>query len=394
MRKIIFATIFPVLFFFLPSNAQQGSDTTAYLITCGSGTETYSVYGHSALRVFIRSAKSDIVYNWGVFDFDTPWFAWKFAKGKLDYLLDTDALQSFLREYVHEKRYVLSQKINLSPDETAKLLALINENLKPENIKYRYDFFYDDCSTRIRDLIEKSLGKILLYPPEERHSGTTFRKLVGKYQAPFPWYKLGVDLIMGSSGDREANFRERMFLPEGLKSGLSDAVISRDGKMIPLLQNPVTILDYPVPTVKSNFLTSPAFVFTLFLVVIILITTFIRKKLLIKVIDITIFSVFSLLAVLMIFFNFFTDHAQMRMNLNIIWLNPFIIVCLAGIILKKKWTGMFRILFFISLIFVVLFYLLPQQFNASLLPLIVLLLVRSSARSGFEWNPLSINLLE
>ena len=159
--------------------SQSGNDTLVYLLTCGTGTETYSIYGHSAIRVIYPEKNLDLVYNWGVFDFETPNFAWKFAKGRLDYMLSVESMQSFIQAYFYEKRYVQSQKLNLTNSEISKLISLINENLKPENIKYRYDFFYDDCSTRIRDLIEKSVGEKVLYPPEARGKSPTFRDMVG-----------------------------------------------------------------------------------------------------------------------------------------------------------------------------------------------------------------------
>ena len=168
MKKILLTGLFLSVINLQGFPSQPENDTVSYLITCGPGTDTYSIYGHSAIRIFIPEKKSDIVYNWGVFEFDTPNFAWKFAKGRLEYFLDTESFQQFLKGYVYEKRYVHSQKMNLNHDETAKLVSLIAENLKPENVKYRYDFFYDDCSTRIRDLIEKTVGTKLIYPPEEK----------------------------------------------------------------------------------------------------------------------------------------------------------------------------------------------------------------------------------
>ena len=137
-----------------PCHSQSGNDTIVYLITCNPGTETYSIYGHSALRIVNKTDNTDLVYNWGVFDFSTPNFAWKFARGRLEYMLEKETMNNFLRTYLYEERTVFSQRINLLPDETRLLLLLINENLKPENVKYLYDFFYDDCSTRIRDLLE------------------------------------------------------------------------------------------------------------------------------------------------------------------------------------------------------------------------------------------------
>ncbi len=370
--------------------AQSGNDTLVYLLTCGAGTETYSIYGHSALRVVIPASRLDKVYNWGVFDFDTPNFAWKFAKGRLDYMVAEESMQGFLQVYFSENRYVQCQKLNISPAETAKLIAMLRENLRPENIKYRYDFFYDDCSTRIRDLIENVVGDKLLYPPDEGGKSPTFRMMVGKYQDNVPWLNLGIDLLMGITSDREASFRDRMFLPIDMQMELSETVVNRDGKMVPLLQNPDLILDFDPPSMKQTLLTLPAFVFTAILILVLIFTAMVKKNYLIKWFDIFIYTIFSVLAGLMIFFNFFTDHQQMRMNLNILWLNPVIIISLVLIIFNKNGTIWFRLLFYILAAFLAIHILLPQSFNIAILPLVLILLIRSSVRADFEWNPLSL----
>jgi hypothetical protein len=370
--------------------SQSGNDTLVFLLTCGTGTETYSIYGHSALRIVFTEKKQDLVYNWGVFDFETPNFAWKFAKGRLDYMLAVEPVQNFLQTYQYEKRYVFSQKLNLSAAERATLIALINENLKPENIRYRYDFFYDDCSTRIRDLIEKSVGDKLFYPPVVEKNAPTFREMVGRYQAPFPWLKFGIDLIMGSTADREASFRDRMFLPIDLQKELSETVINREGKMIPLLQNPDPVLDFQAPEIKQRILFSPVFAFTVLLIIVLIISARLKGRRYIKWFDILIFSLFSVLAGLMIFFNFFTDHQQMRWNLNLIWLNPIVIVCLILIIINMEGIFWFKVLFYVLAAFLVLHFILPQSFDMAIIPLALILLIRSSVRAGFEWNPLTL----
>ncbi len=390
MKKILFLSSLFSMFYVSGVLSQPSPDTLCYLITCGPGTETYSIYGHSALRVVISDKKSDTIYNWGVFDFNTKNFAWKFAKGRLDYTLQAETLKGFLQDYFYEERYVYSQRINLDAGETKQLIAMINENLKPENRNYRYDFFYDDCSTRIRDLLEKAVGKKLLYPPVDKAKLPTFRDMVGKYQNPFPWLKFGIDLIMGSPGDKKAKFRDRMFLPLDLKNELSEAVVNRSGKMIPLLQNPLILLDFTTPVVRQHFFTGPVFIFTMLFIIIVILSALIKSRKINKILDIIIFLIFSILAVLMIFFNFFTDHQQMKWNFNIIWLNPFILVCLGMILLNKSGQVWFRIVFYISAAFLVLHFLLPQEFNVAILPLVIILLVRSFVRAGFEWNPVSI----
>ena len=370
--------------------SQSSNDTIAYLITCGPGTETYSIYGHSALRIAIPGKHSDIIYNWGVFDYRTKCFAWKFAKGRLDYMLDTEITKGFLQSYFFEQRYVYSQRINIDSKELRKLTELINENLRTENIQYRYDFFYDDCSTRIRDLLEKSIGEKLKYPPPEPGKVPTFREMVAKYQNPYPWLKFGVDLLMGSTSDKKAHFRDQMFLPIDMRNGLSKTVVHRADKRIPLLQNPEIILDFNNPQIKQSFFTSPTFVFTILIIGVLILGALTKSRKAIRIIDIIIYSVFSVLALLMIFFNFFTDHLQMKWNLNIIWLNPFILVCLLMLILNKAGEIWFRIVFYISAAFLVIHFVLPQEFNIGFLLLDIIILIRSSMRSNFQWNPLSI----
>ena len=374
--------------------SQEVSGADIYLLTCGPGTETYSVYGHSALRIVIPEKNSDMVYNWGVFDFATPNFVWKFAKGRLDYSLGISSYDTFLRDYFLDGRWVVSQKLNLETADIKKLFQLIAENLKPENISYRYDFFYDDCSTRIRDLIEKAVGENLIYPPAEANRDLpTFRYLTGEYEKVMPWTKAGIDLIMGSPGDKKASFRDRMFLPIELKNGLSELLIRRNGKMIPLLTNPEIVVDFKQPLFKEKLLTSPMLVFSLLLIIVIILTGYFRGKRANNIIDIVIFAIFSILALMMIFFNFFTDHHQMKWNLNILWLNPFIILCFISLLLKKDWLIWFRVVFFMAAGFLALLVVLPQHINNAFVPLIIILILRSSIRAGFSWNPLTIPYL-
>jgi hypothetical protein len=356
--------------------------TRVYLLTCGPGSETYSIYGHSALRIVNHD--SDVVYNWGVFDFDTPNFAWKFAKGRLDYMLDSQNLPRFLAAYNYEKRYVVQQLINLDSAETEKLVSLIAENMKPENIRYKYDFFYDDCSTRIRDLLEKVVTGGLVYPPDPKDK-PTFRNLTDRYQENYLWLKLGIDLIMGSPGEKKAAQRDRLFLPVDMQEVLSQTLVHRDGKLVPLLMSPVTLLDFPSVEIKPGIISSPATVATLLMIIVIIATLLVQNRITNKMLDLFIYSVYSLLAILILFFNFFTDHQQMRWNLNIIWLSPVIVICLFGIVFNKDWKIWFRAMTAMLALFLVIQFLLPQEFNLAFTPLALLLLARSARRAGFSW---------
>jgi hypothetical protein len=381
LLSILFLSATPKLF------SQDTTGVEIYLITCDPGIETYSHYGHSALRVVTPSNNMDLVYNWGVFDFSTPNFAWKFAKGRLNYMLAVYPYSEFLQDYTYEQRSVYVQKINLEPAEIEILFSLLAENLKPENRKYRYDFFYDDCSTRIRDLLEKSLGKALVYAPIQTVDQPTFREKVGEYQKGYPWLDLGIDLIMGISADKKAYPRDQMFLPIDLQRELSDARVNRDEKMIPLLTNPEAAIKFPLPELKMKFYSSPLIILGVILILIIIFSAQFKGKTINNSLDLILFSGYSILALLMIFFNFFTDHEQMKMNLNIIWLNPFILLCLASLVLKKNWQIWFRIVFALAVLFFLPLFFMPRVFNNALIPIALILILRSSIRAGFSWNP-------
>jgi hypothetical protein len=332
------------------------------------------------------------VYNWGVFDFSTPNFEWKFAKGRLNYILDCGSTNNFLRKSVYDEQGVISQKVNLEPQHVRKLLELIDENLKPENVQYRYDFFYDNCATRIRDLLEKATDGKIHYPPDVTISDTrTLRYMIGEYQKPYHWLDFGINLALGLPSDKKASFRERMFLPFELQKCLSASSISTDGRMIPLLQNPETIVNFAMPVVKSTTIFVPEVVIALFLILLFIFIPFIRKKVILNSIDIFIFFVFSILAGFMLFFNFFTDHHATKMNLNIRGLNPFIIFCLISLAFNKAGVIWFRLVFYISVLFLATYIILPQYFSNAVIPMCLIMVFRSSARSAFSWNPFNIN---
>lgn len=391
MRK---AYIYLALFLVFSSTglaAQSVSDIRVYLITCGPGTETYSIYGHSALRIVLPENGTDIVYNWGVFDFDTPNFAWKFAKGRLNYMLSATTFERFKQEYILEQRWMQIQEINLEMEEKIRLIQLIDENLKPENRQYLYDFFYDNCSTRIRDLLEKVLGDNLLYPPDEPGRVFSFRAMVGKYQKPYPWLNTGINFMLGSPCGKKADLRDRMFLPIEMQTELSKSFVRREGRMVAVLKNPETVLDFAVPQKKNPFYKSPLFVFSFLFIAFALFFALNKNRKLTWLADILLFLIFSFLALVMIFSNFMTDHWQLKKNLHILWLSPFLFVCLAAVILRKEWYIWFRIVFVFCLIFLAILIIFPGGINAVFMPLILLLAHRSSARSDFIWNPLSLD---
>jgi hypothetical protein len=387
MKKILLLLALSSAFNINKLHPQEIPDIEIYLLTCHPGKEVYSIYGHSALRIVDRSRNSDLVYNWGVFDFNTTHFVWKFAKGRLNYMLGVYDYESFLSEYMIGKRSVYSQRINLQTLEMDILFGLLKENLKEENRNYRYDFFYDDCSTRIRDILEKSTGNHLIYPPDETRTIPTFRFLINQYQKVMPWLKTGINLVIGTPGDKKAYLRDRMFLPLDLQTGLSMATLNRNGKMIPLLGKPVSLLEFDQQVYRQKFYSDPLLVLIFVFIVVIWLSASLKSKKSIKTLDTIIFLFYSVLSLFMIFFNFITDHEQTKWNLNMVWLNPFIILCIASILLNKPGITWFRIVFWLAVISLGPVFFIPQMFDRAFIPLIMILILRSSVRADFSWNP-------
>jgi hypothetical protein len=358
--------------------------TEVFLISCSPGNNIVTVYGHSAIRIVRNSTDIDLVYSWGVYDFNTPNFTWKFAKGRLNYELEEVPYQSFLQQYYAEQRSVISQKINLSNQEADSLSRLIEINMQAGNRLYLYDFFYDNCATRIRDIIEKTLGKKVVYPDEVIQNQPTFRERLNEAQKPIPWLSLATDLLIGKSGDITAGFRERMFLPEDLQKNLSLTMILEKGKLIPLLQKPLTILDFTSSFPYRLPVLTPLIILCILLLIIILLSIFFRGRKLNDYMDRMLFFIFSIFSILMVFFNFFTDHPVMKTNLNIIWLNPIILIAFVTLFTKAGQTIWFKIILISIIGFVVTLIIIPQSINASFVPIILILFLRSAVRSRFR----------
>jgi hypothetical protein len=386
MRRLISLLFFLFVYGSLQASTQSEDSTEIFLLTCVPGRDALTIYGHSAIRILKTSDGLDSVYSWGVCDFNTPNFVWKFAKGRLKYRFDSESYRWFLKEYFLEQRSVISQKINLTNNEKERIIGLINNNMKPENKFYLYDFFYDNCSSRVRDIIEKTIGERLIYPKEYIKDQLSFRGMINKAQTPMPWLTFGTDLLIGSSGDNKAGFRDQMFLPEDLMKNLSLMKIKDTDKIMPLLQKPETVFDFNPAALDNRILLSPLFIFCILLITILILSIFIKQGKSIDYIDIFLFFIFSILSIFMVFFNFFTDHQAMKMNFNILWLNPFLIIAFITLITKNKNPIWFRILFLTSSGFLFSVAIIPQSINLAFIPIILILILRSVARSNFRFT--------
>ncbi len=375
MKRLVLLTIFVSLFAF-PSNGNQLTDSTdVYLLTCAPGTEAYSIYGHTALRVVIKNSDFDRVYNWGVFDFETPHFVFRFAKGNLMYMLGAYEYTDFINSYVPEKRSVWSQKINLTSDDKVRLFALINENIKPENIKYRYDFFFDNCATRVRDIIENAVADSIVYNVKDEKK-STFRDLINPFQEVLPWLDFGADFLLGLQSDRKASVRDEMFLPMHLMENISSGVIIRDGNRVPILGSPETVIDFTGNEKPKDRHNIPMIILYGVLAFIILVTFVLGVPFLGKVSDVIVFFIYSLLALLLIFTNLFSDHDALHFNLLIIALNPIIPVLSVKLLMKRKAITLSRISLVLAMLYFPAALVAGQGINPAIIPLVLILVIR------------------
>ena len=350
------------------------------VITCGPGSELYTSFGHSAYRVKDPLLGLDRVYNYGTFDFDTPNFYLKFARGKLMYQLRTNDFRSFLGAYRSENRWVKSQTLALDSIQKQQIFEFLEHNAKPENKSYKYDFFYDNCATKIRDVINGVLKEKVIFNSEHLTDSYSHRDLIQLYLNENPWADFGIDLGLGSVIDKEANPREYMFLPDFVLQAFDHAVVFRDGESLPMVKKKEDIFSAtPGLASKATFF-SPLIVFSLLALFVIGWTyrDYRRRKPSIWL-DFFLLLTTGMAGLMVLLLWFATDHTATANNLNILWaFAPNLIV--AFLLFKKKKTSWIRVYIrslFILLIATVFIWLLQIQiYSIALAPILIFLGVR------------------
>ena len=367
-----------LLFFPLVLSAQNDSCRLRIsLLTVAPGEELYSTFGHSALRVTDSVNNSDIVYNYGTFNFDEPGFYTKFVRGKLNYRLSRDYFDSFMAESQQDNRNLTEQVLNLSCTEKQKIQLFLDNNLLPENLYYKYDFLFDNCTTRLRDLVEKSADSSVVFNPVVK-SKVTFRNLIHEYldYNDKQWSKLGIDILLGSKTDAIMKPREVMFLPDYLMKTFDSSSI--DGRRL-VKEKEVLFQSNSSGNEKDN-LSHPIFIF-LVAFVIIAFLSFTKNQVLRKILfslDGMLFFITGLLGILLIFMWVGTDHVMCENNYNLLWAWPVnVIAAFYTHSLRKGVKIYFLIYGLFNLILLGLWFTLPQQLNVSLMPLIGILIFRS-----------------
>jgi hypothetical protein len=360
---------------------QLSSQAQIHILTCGPFQgELYSAFGHSAIRVYDPVNNLDLLYNYGVFDFDQPNFYLNFARGHLYYKLAVMDYSRFRDYYIYYNRYIHEQVLNLDQLQKQKLFDFLLWNMKTENQYYRYDYFYDNCATRVRDALKSTFGDNLQIDGSFIKTDYTIRDLTDIYLKEQPWGDLGIDICLGLPMDKMATPSIYMFLPDYIESSFNHATLKNDSTSVPLVKN--TIITYESkPEIKADSLPTPVKVFSVILLIGIILTVagWMRKKAFV-LFDIILFTLIGLAGWLLLLLWVATDHNAAANNMNLLWTLPLHFP--AGLLLLKKslyhWLQRyFLVTAILAGLLLIFWVLLPQQLNYSLIPIVVLLGLRA-----------------
>lgn len=357
------------------------------LLTCGAGDEIYSLFGHTALRVEDRTTGRDVVYHYGVFDFDTPNFALKFALGETDYQMGMTSYKRFLSEYAWLGRSVEQQVLDLTPEEARRLADRLAENYRPENRVYRYSYFYDNCATRPRDQVEQAVEGHVDYgrDMESRATGQTFRSIMRHYAEGHPWSRFGMDFCLGSKADEPVNLRETMFVPFNVRDYFATAQIAApDGTARPLTRPTETLVPCPdTHTTQEDQGFTPLRAALLLFAATAGATIYgLKRKRPLWGIDAVLFAAAGLAGIIPAFLVLFSQHPAVSPNYLLLVFHPLHLLCLPWMLRRVSQCRRSRYMaanFTVLTLFILLWAVIPQRFDLAVLPLACCLLVRSGS---------------
>lgn len=355
------------------------------LLTCGAGEEIYSLFGHTAIRYENFTRGIDAVFNYGIFSFNTPNFILRFTLGETDYQLGVTSYKQFAYEYTWTGRDVWQQTLNLNAEEKKKLLALLEENYLPQNRIYHYNFFYDNCATRPRDQIERAVQGTLEYVDDMTsfQTGISFRDIVHQYTIGHSWARFGIDLCLGSQADKDITRRQMMFAPFYLKDFLAKAQLKNaQGMERPLVSSEDHIIQSPQQTSTEEAPSPLQTAFLLFTIVTIATAYGIYRRKSLWLLDLLLFLAAGVAGCILAFLASFSQHPAVSPNYLLFLFHPLHLLCLPWMIkrIRKKEKSIYMWANIIVLTFFILLWgIIPQEFNLAVLPLALSLWIRSAS---------------
>ena len=354
--------------------AQDTSRIRISLLTVTPGEELYSTFGHSALRVIDSNSVTDIVFNYGTFNFDDKDFYLKFLRGRLNYFVNAENFEDFQFANFSDNRGITEQVLNFSAAEKINIRHALIENLKEENKYYLYNFFLDNCTTRLRDIIVKNHQPVPVLS-SVMPAGATFRDGLHKYQdlSDRPWTKLGMDLLLGTPADELMTPAQQAYLPDNLMYALDS------------VKNTTLVLStqelYPVNVQTKRKVIFRPFVFFSLLLGLFILLSFSQKnaaKKTLMLLDSFLFFTIGLFGIIFVMMWVATDHYMMKNNYNILWAWPMHIIYAFFINKKSKKVATYSLITCIFLLLLLCsWFFLAQEMHYALIPLVLLMIYRT-----------------
>lgn len=300
------------------------------LLTCSPGKEVWAQYGHTAIRYYDKESGEDLAINYGIFSLDQTYFIPRFVLGMTDYRMGVQPMDMFLAQYSYEGRGVVEQVLNLSAEDKEVIYKALQENMKPENVVYRYNYFFDNCTTRARDMLVNHLHGKVVYPPAEEDA--TFRSMIHKWNNKYEWTQFGEDLLLGVNADRKTTKSEQQFLPENLRSDFDKA--RYNGK--PLVKETNVLLDAETEVAEPVFPLSPLSIALIFAVISLVMMLFsYRRQQVYWAWDLALMLTSGLMGIIF-FVMIFSQHPCVSLNFILLFFNPLPLFFLYSTIKKKK----------------------------------------------------------
>ena len=315
------------------------------LLTCSPGKEVWAQYGHTAIRYYNKESGEDLAINYGIFSLDQSYFIPRFVLGMTDYRMGVQSMEQFLAQYEYEGRGVTEQVLNLSAKDKEAIYKALQENLKPENVVYRYNYFFDNCTTRARDIIVNHLHGKVVYPPAD--SDATFRSMLHKWNNEYKWTQFGEDLLLGVNADRKTTKSEQQFLPENLRNDFDKATYK--GK--PLVKETNELLDAETEVAEPAFPLSPLSIALIFAAISLVMMLFsYRRQQVYWAWDLALMFTSGLMGIIF-FVMIFSQHPCVSLNFILLFFNPLPLFFLYSTIKKKKviWWKIWGVLIILGL---------------------------------------------
>jgi hypothetical protein len=378
MKKTLLLSLLFFSFQFLNAKQNLLSDTAEVsVLTISPGSSLNDAFGHNAFRIRDPKNNIDITFDYGRFDFEAPNFYLNFARGKLNYSIGDSPFYDFIRFYIYQNRTVREQVLNLPLNQKQALYNFLLENNKAENRNYLYDFFFDNCATKIKDVTNTNLNNTINFNQPKGFEAKTFRALIHDYVNRNSWGSLGIDIALGSVIDTRATAEEHMFLPDNIYNFFEVATLKNDE---PLVVSSKMLYSKKETSQSNSFLTSPLFVFGVFGLLILLITfKDYKNQKQSKWLDISLFVITGIIGVLILLLWFATDHNATQHNYNLLWACAINILVIGQLFKTKpnKWFVKY-IKFLVILLFLLTLHWVVgvQVFAIGLMPFLAALFLR------------------